>query len=1067
MNKSPKSLFTLFFIVFFFPFISIAQSEDKKFEHLTMKEGLSSNNVNCIFQDSRGFLWFGTENGIDKYDGYNFFNYNHDPRDSLTLSDNVVTDIQEDKFGNLWIATNDGLNRLDPVSGRFETFYHNQNNPNCPSDNVINTLYIDENNDIWIGIPQGLDKLSIDPEIKNRKKYIFKNFRIDTIQKYSYVNVINKIYEDHEGLLWIGTMDGLFCFDRNSETFTSYLNDPKNPNSISGNHIKSIYEDKNHNLWIGTWQVFESGSFVPNKSGLLNRYDKKTNQFKRYKRNEDPYYISYVSSIVEDPNGTLWFGAMENHGLYRYEKSTDQFQRYGHFQNNPHSISSNFITVLYIDKSGIMWIATHQGGISKYDPNKEKFKHFEHLLGVENTLHFDKVSRIIEDSFGIVWIGTIGNKIGFYDLKSGLFDKYKRYQYYGGTPVKDKKNLSFPYIMDILEDNSKNIWIGTVIGLNKYDRTTRTYKKYFEKPGDPNNPNLISSSHTICLLQDSYGFLWVGTYNGLNRMNIKEESFKHYFHNPVDSNSISSNRIDCLFEDQSGDLWFGSFDSGLNLYNRSNDRFIRYSHDPFDKYSLSDDRVTVITDDKTGNIWIGTMMGLNKFDKQTQKFTLYTTRDGLCNNYVVGILEDEQGYLWISTKNGLSKFNYAENTFRNYDESDGLQSNEFNKMSFHKGKSGRFYFGGNNGFNMFYPDSIKDNPFIPTVLITSIKISNKPVQLQQSIFEIKEIQFLYFENDISFDFVALNYTNSHKNEYAYQLDGYDNSWNYCGAQRFANFTNLDPGEYTFHVKGSNNDGIWNEEGASLKIIILPPWWQTWWFRILAGLSVLGLVAFIYNNRVSALRKKHQAQKEFSRKLIDSQEKERKRIATALHDSHGQNLLIISNELQQHIQEHQEFEKELKPVTDTVQESLNEIREIAYDLHPHPLDKLGLKDAVETNISKIENSTDIKFTLHIDDIEGLFSKKIELNLYRIIQEAVNNIIKHSQATKAHIEIKKNVRNVTISIKDNGTGFSQKEVVNQLNGLGLAGIKERVNLVNGRINIKSNKKSGTTILFKLPT
>lgn len=838
-----------------------AQSDNLRFEHLTMQKGLSSNNVNCILQDQYGFMWFGTENGIDKYDGYSFSNYSHDPKDSSSISDNMISDIQEDDFGNLWIATNRGLNRFDPVSSKFERFFHDPNNPNSPSDNVINTLYIDDNKNVWIGTFQGLDKLVINPENKNNEKYNFKNFRIDTTQKDSYKNVINVIYEDSDGVLWIGTTDGLFSFDKNTDSFDPYLYDPENPNSISGNHVRSIYEDKNHNLWIGTSQVFESGSFVPNRSGLLNRYDKKTNQFSHYERNEDPYYISYVSSIVEDHSGTLWFGAMENHGLYQYEKHTNQFLRYGHYQNNPYSISSNFVTDLFVDNSGILWIATHQGGISKYDPTKEKFKHFEHLPGVDNCLHFNKVSGIIEDSFGKVWIGTKGNRIGFYDLKTGLFENYERLQYYGGNPEKDTKNLSFPYIMDILEDNSKNIWIGTVIGLNKYDRTTKTYKKYFEKPGDPNNPNFISSSHTICLLQDKFGFLWIGTHNGLNRMNIETETFKHYFSNPNDPTTLSTNIIHYIHEDKEGDLWVGSFGGGLNLYDRNTDQFIRYSHDPSNNYSLSDNRVCVINDDDRGNIWIGTMMGLNKFNKQTKKFTLYTTRDGLCNNYVVGILEDDRDCLWISTKNGLSKFNPDDQKFYNYDESDGLQSSEFNKMSFHNGKSGRFYFGGNNGFNMFFPDSIKENPLIPSLLITAIKLSNKHVPLNQSIFETKEIQLRHFENDISFSFVALNYTNSHKNQYAYQLQGYDDSWNYCGTQRFANYTNLAPGDYTFRVKGSNNDGIWNKEGTSIKIIITPPWYETNLAFVIYFIFI-GLIIFLaWHFQMRRLRIRHQLEME--------------------------------------------------------------------------------------------------------------------------------------------------------------------------------------------------------------
>jgi len=367
-------------------------------------------------------------------------------------------------------------------------------------------------------------------------------------------------------------MDGLYSFDQSSELFTPYLYDPENPNSISGNYITAIYEDKNNNLWFGTYYVRKSRAIDFDRSGLLNRFDKKTNQFTRYERNEDPYYLSYVSSICEDQTGRLWFGANENHGLYRYEENSNQFIRYGYYQNNPKSISSNIVSDLYVDNSGILWIATNNGGVNKYDPNKEKFTHFEHVPGKENTLRSNNVTRIIEDSFGKVWIGTWGKKTTVYDPVTGLFDKYNYVLYYK-KPKTDPKHLSWPWVKDILEDKLKNIWIGTVIGLNKYDADTKTYKKYFNNPGKPSDPNYLCDYSVICMLQDREEYLWLGTGNGLSRMNIKEESFKHYFHIPADSNSISSNKIDCLFEDKSGDLWFGSFGNGINLYNRSKDQF--------------------------------------------------------------------------------------------------------------------------------------------------------------------------------------------------------------------------------------------------------------------------------------------------------------------------------------------------------------------------------------------------------------------------------------------------------------------------------------------------------------
>lgn len=1098
MTKNFKKIFSILFI--YFNSVISSQSVNLRFEHLTMQEGLSSNKVNCILQDQYGFMWFGTECGIDKYDGYSFVNYGHDPKDSSSISDNLVTDIQEDKFGNLWVATNNGLNRFDPVSEKFSRFFYKQNNLKNPDGYVFSPVYIDEDDNIWFGTSQGLYKLS--PSADNNKEYNSKNYKIDSTQIYSYKNVTNVIYEDSDGILWIGTMDGLYSFDRNNETFTPYVYDPENPNSISANTIISLFEDKKNNLWIGTAHAWESGSFIADRSGLLNKYNKKINQFTHYTRNEDPYYISYVSSVAEDQDGTLWFGAMENHGLYRYVNKSNQFIRYGHFQNNPYSMSSNFVTDLFIDKSGIIWIATHQGGVSKYDPNKEKFKHFEHLPGVDNTLHFDKVKSIIEDSFGKVWIGTWGNKIGFYSLKTGLFDKYERYQYYGGIPIKDTKNLSSPFIRAIIEDNSENIWIGTVIGLNKYNRTTKTYKKYFEKYGDPNNSKFISSSQVICLLQDKFGYLWIGTHNGLNRMDVEAETFKHYFNNINDSTTLSTNFIHYIHEDNDGDLWIGSFGGGVNLYDRNKDQFKRYLHNPSDKNSLSDDRVTVIADDNTGNIWIGTMMGLNKFDKQLQKFTLYTTSDGLCNNYVVGILGDEQGFLWISTKNGLSKFNPKNNTFRNYDESDGLQSSEFNKLAFHKGKSGRFYFGGNNGFNMFYPDSVKDNSFIPPVFITSIKKSNNPIKLKKSIFETKEIHLRYSENDISFSFVALNYTNSHKNQYAYQLHGYDDSWNYCGTKRFANYTNLAPGDYTFRVKGSNNDGVWNEVGASIRIIITPPWWKTNLAYFIYVLLIGFIIYLVWHFQMRRLRIRHQLEMEHleTEKYQEIDRLKSQFFANISHEFRTPLTLILSP-IEQLINHN--FKGNIEDSYLTIRSNAKKLLRLINQLLS--LSKLEVgqlklqvseKDIIPiiNRIIKLFSSTaesksiDFVFTSPKSLIMYFDEEKVETILNNLLNNAFkftpeNGIIEVAvRSCRAAEELEsKDTNLVEIAISNTGPHipedqldkifdrFYQVESNNntQGTGIGLSLTKDLIELHHGKISVKSKQGKKTTFTILIPT
>ena len=792
-------------ILIFFIKTGLTQPDNLRFDHLTIEDGLSNNNVNCILQDNQGFMWFGTEGGLDKYDGYNFLNYSHDPGDSLTLSYNWVTKIQEDSMGYLWIATQNGLNRLHPVSGKFEHFFHEENNPNSPSANIITDMYIDKENHIWFGTPQGLNKLNI--ESNNKSLYKFRNYWIDTTKTNSNKNIITAIYEDSEGFLWIGTREGLYSFDQSSEVFTPYLYNPDDPYSISGNHITTIYEDKNNNLWIGTYYVMESGAYNFDRSGLLSRYNKKTNKFIRYERNEDPFYVSYVFSIIEDKSGTLWFGSTNNCGIYKYNEQSGQFIRYGRIPNYTQSLNSNFVNNLYVSKSEILWIATSKGGVNILDFKKEKFINSNRLPGWQNFYKWHDIFKISEDDSGNLWMATWGGGVVIINPKTGNFERLSPKTY--NFVRKDPYSICWPWLWDIFDDRDKYIWIGTVSGLDRYNRNTKTFKHFFKNSQNNRDPKFLCDDFVCCVLQDEYNALWIGTNNGLNKMDLNTGIFKHYFSDLNDSTTLSTNFIHCIHEAKSGDLWFGSFGGGLILYDRNKDQFIRYFHDPSDIKSLSDDRVCIITDDKSGNIWIGTMMGLNKFDKATQEFIVYTTNDGLCNNYVVGILEDDHGYLWISTKKGLSKFNPENQTFRNYDISDGLQSYEFNKLSYHKGKSGRFYFGGINGFNIFYPDSVKDNPYIPPVIISSIYISDKPYQIVKPIAKLKEIQLAYDQNIISFDYVALNYTNAQKNQYAYMMNGLDDDWIYCGSRRYARYTSLEPGNYEFRVKASNNDGIWN------------------------------------------------------------------------------------------------------------------------------------------------------------------------------------------------------------------------------------------------------------------
>lgn len=517
-----------------------------------------------------------------------------------------------------------------------------------------------------------------------------------------------------------------------------------------------------------------------------------------------------------------------------------------------------------------------------------------------------------------------------------------------------------------------------------------------------------------------------------------------------------------------GEFWVGTNFGGLNRFDRNNGIFKSYY------FYSSICCISTAYEDKNGRFWITDYFnGLRLFERKAGNFIHYTKNEGLADNTAGGMAEDSKGNLWIGTANGLSKFNPDSKIFKNYKKSDGLLTTNFYWGAVLKDKNGFLYFGGDDGFVKFHPDSLQDNPYPPSVVLTDFKLFNKSVKpsesssLKKNIIVADEISLSYTENIFSFEFAALDYTNPKKNQYAYMLDGVDNEWRYSGNVRIASYTNIDPGEYVFHVKGSNNDGVWNEEGKSIKIIITPPWWQTWWFRSCGAIVIVGVVGFSFNRRLKTVKKEKKSQEEFTRQLISAQEEERKRIAGELHDSLGQNLLVIKNKAMLGLKK-KDNKLLFNEISDLSSSTLQEVREISYNLHPYQLERLGLTKAIESITERALKSTNIIFKDEIDIIDKIFSPEAEINIYRIIQECVNNIIKHSGATEAQLIIKKEHDGVLITISDNGKGFDVNAVLSDKlkRGIGLMDINERAKLFNGKVEFKSAPGMGTTCKISIP-
>jgi signal transduction histidine kinase len=548
-------------------------------------------------------------------------------------------------------------------------------------------------------------------------------------------------------------------------------------------------------------------------------------------------------------------------------------------------------------------------------------------------------------------------------------------------------------------------------------------------------------------------------------------SSKVYQHVLSDEASISDDVVFYITEDSKGNFWICT-SNGLNKFDKTNEKFTSYVHNSSNQNGLQANAVYYILEDMNNIYWIASHGGgLIRFDNSSGDFKNFTELDGLPNNVIYGILRDSKNNLWLSTNKGISKFSLQQKIFKNYNTKDGLPNNEFNAGAFCRSKSGRFYFGTIDGLTFFYPDSISENKFVPKIIVTDFKIFDKPIPYFNCFVDGDLINLTHNDNYFSFEFAALDFTEPANNQYAYMLQGFDKGWIYSGNRHYAAYTHLDAGQYLFTLRASNNNGVWNEKGITIAVTIAPPFWQTWWFKLIAIFTFFPLVIYLYKRRTNQLKRKAKLQQDFSKQLIDFQEEEKKRIALELHDGIGQNLLIITNRAQIGLMNESadNMKVQLTSINETASESISEIRNITQHLHPTLLDKIGLTKTLQAMIHKFEGSSSVSFSISIGDIDELFSVENEVNIYRIVQEGINNIIKHADAKQTVISILKKETTLTIKIQDDGKGMEDIKLKNFLSsseGFGLRSLKERVKYLNGIFSIDSQAGSGTKLTITIP-
>jgi signal transduction histidine kinase/ligand-binding sensor domain-containing protein len=767
--------------------------------------------------------------GLDRYDGDKILKYRYNETQAGTISNNGVRCIFEDSGKKIWFGTIDGLNLYNPAKDNFELFKNNPYDTNSINSNIITSIIEDKKGNLWI-LTSGNCLNKWVPDTRSFIRYPFEN----SLDEAALANLpsAHVMSKDSKGNLWIASFNsGINRFDPESGKFEKF-DDPSVDFGVEG--FKYLYIDNQDKIWIAS-----------NGSGFFS-YDPLTSKFEHFPANDNGKgpNQNLILDIIPESDRYLLLG-VDHGGINRFDKVSKTFEYFRSNQANEEGLSSDGIWCMFRDREGILWIGTSSGGVNYYNPKIERFKLFVNSSNGPYSLSYNSALCFYEDYQGMIWIGTDGGGLNVYNPETGIFKVFKH-------DPSDPYSISGNAILSIVGDKDHDLWIGTWdAGLNRYDRQTGRFYTYLP---EENNPSSVSARTFWTLNIDHNNILWAGGMRaGIDLLDKKKGVIERFRADTENPEAISSNQCWFYNADNENNMWIGT-SNGLNLYNSKTNSFKVF------KFPVS--MIQSFFRDIAGNLWVGSATGGMYYCKPDGTIIkTFTVADGLPDNSIRAIIEGNNGNLWISTANGISRFDTKTQEFRNYSKSDGLQGNEFHRQSFLKTSKGDFYFGGFNGFNSFNPDSMKDNDFIPPVYITDFQIFNKPVeyggqgaQFQTNISEAKEITLTWKQSVFSFSFNAINYTYPEKNQYAYIMEGFEKEWNYTNnSRKYVSYTNLDPGEYTFKVKASNNDGIWNEKGVSLRVIILPPWWGTWWFRIIMFFAISSIFAYIFLSRVQQLK----------------------------------------------------------------------------------------------------------------------------------------------------------------------------------------------------------------------
>ena len=1023
--------------------IALAQPSPVRFRRLTTGDGLAANSVRAIMQDRQGFLWFSNYGGISRFDGYSFKNYRHDARDTTTLGGNHVIDLWEAPNGFIWAAiSNGGLARLDPRTDRVRRYMADRHRPGGLHTNDVTAVQGDRAGNIWVGTVEGLARFDTRTET-------FTRYRHDPRDSttLSTTSMVSGFLESRDGTIWIATVDRGFnriqvvASGRGtapSYQFVRYEHNPANPASLSNNQVMDLFEDHAGVLWVGTFDG-------------LNRFDPKTGRCTAVYRH-DPRQTTSISSnrinrrsIAEDRQGNLWVGTQV--GLNRLNRNRTEFSRFYYDFTDPGTVGDNVITSVCVDRTGILWVGTNDAGISIFDPNRRTLP-FVGTAGIRPTpFAAFNIRGMAQDRAGWFWIGTEGGGLIGYDPHTKQFRTIRKREKRTGLPT--------DFIGPMLTDRTGAIWMG--MGSDWQSGTHGQITRFLPQTGQFTTflpfPTPHSYAFVLSITEDERGVLWFGTGNmGLIAYDPTTNRWRQYKHTPGDSASLRGKWMRAVVSDRRGHIWVGT-DAGLDRLDYRTGQITHFVNNPRDPSSLSSDYILSLCLDRTGTLWVGTDGGLCRYNSQGQTFRLYTEKDGLPDNTIANLINDNNGNLWLNTGKGLCRFSPQSETFTAFDADNSANNNflsgNIQVGTVFKAADGTLHVGGKGRIVSSHPRDLRFNPIKPPVVLTRVSLFDKPLP---GSYDGQTLTLNHDQNSLTLEFSALNYTSAEKNQYAWQLDPFEPGRVFGGTRRSVTYTNLNPGTYTFRVKGSNNDGLWNETGTRMTLIIRPAWWQTVWFRVLVGLIVAGLAYAFYRYRLAQLRRDQTL---------------RDQIARDLHDDVGGVLSGISfySEAASAMHRQGRFDDSyvlLQKIADNARTTIDRMSDVVWSMRSDTGNAGRLSERLASFGRELLGGRNIRLLVETEPgLERLaLPPDVLRNLYLIGKEALHNAAKHSDATEVQLRIGQTGGKINLIVQDNGRGFGI-DAPESDDGNGLANMRKRAEAIGIGYSLTSSRGNGTVV------